>query len=246
MPPPNPPPSPPPSPAPSPPPSPPPNPPPSPPPNPPPTPVAYTILNIDPADVSNVAVGSTFKVTVNVYNVTGLFTWQALIQFNASVLNCVEAVYPTTGDIFSGKTRIPVASIIDNVAGTVVYGASLIGSDSASGDGALFEITLRVMTISESSISFSQPYGASTFLLTGNLDIIPATLQNGSFSNDPPTGDVTGINGVSDGIVDMRDVGLIASNFLESVPPADQILDLNTDAKIDMRDLGTVAHNFRP
>jgi hypothetical protein len=102
------------------------------------------------------------------------------------------------------------------------------------------------MTIGESFISFSQPYGACTFLLTGNLDVIPATLRNSSFSNDPPTGDVTGVNGVPDGIVDMRDVGFVARDFGESVPPANLILDFNTDGRIDMRDLGIVAHNFRP
>ena len=219
---------------------------PSPPPNPPPTPVASTNISIEPANVSNVAVGSTFKVTVSVYNVTGLFTWQTLIQFNTSVLNCAELVYPSAEYIFTGKTQIPVSPIIDNVAGTVAIGASLIGSDSASGDGVLCEITLEVMAIGESPISFSQPYGANTFLLAGNLDLIPATLQNSLFSNDPPIGDVTGVNGVPDGVVNMRDVGLFACNFLKSVPQASPILDLNNDGIIDMYDISIVAHNFRP
>lgn len=235
-----------PSPPPNPPPTPPPNPPPTPPPNPPPTPVASTNMSIEPANVSNVAVGSTFKVTVNVYNVTGLFAWQTLIQFNASVLNCAELVYPSAGYIFAAKTQIPVSPIIDNVAGTAAIGASLIGSDSASGDGVLCEITFEVMAIGESSISFSQPYGANTFLLAGNLDVIPATLQNSLFSNDPPIGDVTGVYGVPDGVVNMRDVGLVACNFLKSVPPASPILNLNNDGIIDMYDISIVAHNFRP
>jgi hypothetical protein len=234
------------SPPPNPPPSPPPTPPPSPPPNPPPTPVAYTIVYVDPANVSSVAIGSAFKVAVYVFNVTGLFTWQTLIQFNASVLNCAEAVYPSTEYIFSGKTQVPVSPIIDNIAGTVAQGASLLGRDSTSGDGMLCEITFKVVAVGESYINFSQPYGASTFLLTGNLDIIPATLQNSSFSNDPPIGDVTGLNGVPDGIVDMRDVGLIANSLLRSVPPVNPILDLKTDGKIDMHDVGIVAGNFRP
>lgn len=227
-------------------PSPPPSPPPTPPPNPPPTPVASTNMSIEPANVSNVAVGSTFKVTVNVHNVTGLFVWQTLIQFKASVLNCAELVYPSAGYIFTGKTQIPVSPIIDNVAGTAAIGASLIGSGSASGDGVLCEMTLEVIAIGESSISFSQPYGVNTFLLTGNLDLIPATLQDSLFSNDPPIGDVTGMNGVPDGVVNMRDVGLVACNFLKSIPPANPMLNLNHDGIIDMYDIGIVAHNFRP
>lgn len=107
-------------------------------------------------------------------------------------------------------------------------------------------MTLEVMAIGESSLSFSQPYGVNTFLLAGNLDLIPATLQNGLFSNDPPIGDVTGVNGLPDGVVNMRDVGLVACNFLISVPPARQILNLNNDGIIDMYDISIVAHNFRP
>ena len=125
-------------------------------------------------------------------------------------------------------------------------GGSLLRSNSASGDGILCEITFEVVAIGESSISFSQPYGASTFLLTENLDIIPAISRNSSFSNDPPIGDVTSVNGVPDGVFDMRDAGLIARNFGKSVPPANPILDLNMDGRIDMRDVAIVALNFRP
>jgi hypothetical protein len=144
---------------------------------------------IDPSNVSNVAVGSTFIVEAHVFNVTDLFTWQVQIQFNASELNCLTATYPSSGYIFEGKTQVWVAPLIDNIAGTVTFGASLIYSDSASGSGGLCEITFEVMAIGESSMNFSLPYGDQTFLLrAGNLDIIPATLQNGSFSNDSPVG----------------------------------------------------------
>jgi len=219
--------------------------PPSPPPPPPPPPATSAVLCIDPSNVSNVAVGSTFKVVVNVRNVTDLFTWQILVQFNASELNCVQAIYPSSGYIFSGEPQIPIAPIIDNVSGAIRFGASLLGSGSASGNGGLCEITFKVMALGESSIDFSQPYGAQTFLLNGNIEIIPAMLQNSSFSNDPPIGDVTGANGVPDGIVDMRDVGLVARKFGELLPPASPILDLNHDGKIDMHDLATVVRNFR-
>lgn len=212
----------------------------------PPSPVAPTVVSIDPSNVSSVAVGSTFNVIVNVYNVANLFTWQILIRFNASVLNCVQAIYPSSGYIFSGKTQLPIVPIIDNLAGTIACGASLLGSDSASGNGELCEITFRVMVVGESFIDFSQPYVAQTFLLNGNLGIIPAKLQNGLFSNDPPIGDATGANGVPDGVVNMLDVRFVARNFGESVPPASPILDLNNDGKIDMHDVGNAARNFKP
>jgi hypothetical protein len=60
----------------------------------------------------------------------------------------------------------------------------------------------------------------------------------------PLTGDVTGPDGTPDGRVDMRDIGLVARHFQETIPPAPQILDLYQDGKIDMRDIGIVARHF--
>lgn len=60
----------------------------------------------------------------------------------------------------------------------------------------------------------------------------------------PLTGDITGPDGTPDGRVDMRDIGLVARHFQETVPPAPPILDLYQDGKIDMRDIGIVARHF--
>jgi hypothetical protein len=219
---------------------------------PPPPPSGSTVLYIDPANVSHVAVGSNFTLTVNVDNVANLFTWQICVQFDPSVLNCVQAVYPSSGDyIFAGKTQVQIPPIIDNTAGNVTLGASLMGDDSASGNGSLCEITFNVTVVGESSINFSQPYGDQTFLLDVNMSPIPVTLQNSAFSNDP-IGDITGPNGVPDGIVDMRDVGTVARHFgtTPASPNWDPACDITgpqylvPDGKVDMRDVGLVARNF--
>ena len=57
-------------------------------------------------------------------------------------------------------------------------------------------------------------------------------------------GDVTGLDGRPDGRVDMRDIGLVARHFGETVPPAPATLDLYQDGKIDMHDIGIVARHF--
>jgi len=63
-------------------------------------------------------------------------------------------------------------------------------------------------------------------------------------------GDITGSDGWPDGKVDMRDVGLVARNFGQTVPPANPNCDLTgptasvPDGKIDMRDIGLVARHF--
>jgi len=68
-------------------------------------------------------------------------------------------------------------------------------------------------------------------------------------------GDITGgtlnlMDFIPDGKVDMKDIGVIAKYFGQTVPPAPSNCDLTgpttglPDDKIDMRDIGTVARNF--
>ncbi len=63
-------------------------------------------------------------------------------------------------------------------------------------------------------------------------------------------GDVTGIEGWPDGKCNMRDVGLVARYFGQSVPPAPANCDITgpttgvPDGTINMRDVGTVARHF--
>lgn len=63
-------------------------------------------------------------------------------------------------------------------------------------------------------------------------------------------GDITGPNSWPDGKVDMRDIGLVARNFGQTIPPANPNCDITgptagvPDGKIDMRDVGLVARHF--
>ncbi len=63
-------------------------------------------------------------------------------------------------------------------------------------------------------------------------------------------GDITGPDGRPDGKCDMRDVGLVARHFGQTVPPAPANCDMTgqttgmSDGKVDMRDLGLTARHF--
>jgi hypothetical protein len=58
--------------------------------------------------------------------------------------------------------------------------------------------------------------------------------------------DITGLQGVPDGRVDLRDVSYVARRFMSTPndPSWDSRADLNVDDKIDMQDVATVARNF--
>lgn len=144
-----------------------------------------TAIFVDPANVQNIAVGNTFTVNLNVSGAQNLFTWQTLLLFNSSVLSCEKAEYPPN-NIFAGKPTVPVTPIIDNVLGSVTFGCSLSGADSFAGSGIMCNVTFKVLSVGQSPLNFSTPYGSDTFLLDGDLNVISSVnVQNGFFTNVP-------------------------------------------------------------
>lgn len=140
-------------------------------------------MRVEPANIENVAVGQSFTVNLTVANVPALFTWQIMLLYNSTVLNCTGAVYPTAGGIFAGHTIIPVVAVINNEEGSVTFGASLSGLDIVSGSGMMCQITFKVNAIGTSGLDFSSPYGTDTFLLDGDLNVVVSSTENGFFSN---------------------------------------------------------------
>jgi Ca2+-binding EF-hand superfamily protein len=59
-------------------------------------------------------------------------------------------------------------------------------------------------------------------------------------------GDITGVFGIPDGEVDMRDVGSVARLFGVSSPSPEYNpnFDINDDGTIDIKDVSTVARHF--
>lgn len=147
--------------------------------------VTSTAIIVEPQKIENLSVGATFTINLTVIDVQNFFTWQTKLSFNSTVLNCTKAAYPSAGGIFTDHSIIPVSPKIDNVGGNVTHGASLIGADSASGTGVMCQITFQVVGVGTSDLNFSTPYGKDTFLLDGDLNEIPTSIQNGFFTNAP-------------------------------------------------------------
>jgi hypothetical protein len=141
------------------------------------------------------------------------------------VLSCEKAEYPTAGYIFEGQTGIiPVTPIITNEA--VSFGASLL-TTTVSGSGIMCILTFKVLSVGQSPLDFSTPYGSDTFLLNDNLDVVPATVTNGFFSNEgaPPE--------------ERHDVAITDLSFSNNSPKQNETIVITVVVKNN----GTVAQN---
>jgi hypothetical protein len=171
---------------------------------PPPAPAIWvTPENLD-FETTHTHVGDKFNVTVMI-STTGLsFTWQAKVNFNASQINAVRAGYTNgTSEFFLGHGTIPVVPIIDNATGFVVYGESLVGSDSVAATPAgarLFWIEFQVISVpgvGDSLTSLIDPTGVDSYILDPDLNEVPGVNFGSAtytYSPPPPIRDVAVTN----------------------------------------------------
>jgi hypothetical protein len=104
-------------------------------------------------DLGGVSVGHLFNITiaVNITSTEEVGTWQAKVLFNSTYLNAVKAGYTGVGksNWFKDFSTMPVDPVINNVAGFVLHGESLVGVAQLSpGAGTLFWIEFNVTSVS--------------------------------------------------------------------------------------------------
>lgn len=127
--------------------------------------------------------GSNIRINLTISDITDLFTWQIKVIYNPVLLNCTNASYPSD-NVFAGKPVIPVVPAIDSVGGSVIFGASLVGSAAGfTGSGRLCQLDFTVLGRGFSNMNYSRPFGEDTFLLDSNLNAIPSMLTDGYFDN---------------------------------------------------------------
>jgi PKD repeat protein len=105
-------------------------------------------------------VGDTVTLSIMISNVTDLYTWQAGMTFNPSVLKCITTAAPnnTVTDatrtafiegsfLKSGGSTWWVTGELDNNAGVIsIYGCSLYGADAGvTGSGVLLTVSFNVI-----------------------------------------------------------------------------------------------------
>ena len=157
-----------------------------------------TILYIDPS-TTYVMPGTTFTVDIDVSDVVMLYSWQANITFNPSVLTCVNV---TEGDFLAQQPEGTFGPPPMIEEGTALFGWVTIGAHvGVSGSGTLAHVEFEALAEGESLIEFAD-IGHVTLLEAQtslnpppNFELIEFTPQNGLVISsaaavvaiDPPT-----------------------------------------------------------
>jgi ABC-type transport system substrate-binding protein len=137
-----------------------------------------TRVHVDPREIIGPPpkIGETFTVNINVSFVEDLYTWQAGMSFNASVL---EALSIAEGEFLkrAGVPTLWTPGTIDNVVGEIGYSACSItgATPGVSGNGQLMNVTFKVKESGTSDLNLTD-----VLLLDSNLvEIPPAKESNG-------------------------------------------------------------------
>ena len=146
-----------------------------------------TKIYVDPPRIIDSGISPSQNITIDIMvaDVTDLYSWQVKIHYNATILNATDVSLPPN-HVFAGRFYYAPEPIINNTEGYVWFGATLLWVDpmwTFDGTGVLCNITFHVNDRGYTPLRFSQPYGGDTFLYHRDWSMIPASTEDGFFSN---------------------------------------------------------------
>jgi PKD repeat protein len=106
-----------------------------------------------------VPMGGDFTITVNLTNFKNLYTWQVVLKYNGSVINCT-GVWVPKDNVFSGHNKQTVDPEFDrdykDGLTFMVYACGLMGADSANVvNDVLFKANFTVVGVGATTITMS-------------------------------------------------------------------------------------------
>ena len=119
--------------------------------------LAAASLTFEPASVS-LGVGAETWVTVRINDVADLYGADVRLAFDPAVIEVVDALPGGSIEVDPGDMPVPdfvVKNEADNVAGSIWYVVSQVGTPPSSGSGTLARIKIRGVSDGATSLSFS-------------------------------------------------------------------------------------------
>ena len=128
---------------------------------------------------STVNVGDNFNATISLNDVPLLYSWQVTVIFDPTILNCTGTSTPSD-NVFASHTITSLPSMIDNVAGSVLAGSTLMGSDyvNLTGTGTLVNVAFKAIAMGQSGLHIS-PDDTYIVNLTSGVPV-QVTFQDGT------------------------------------------------------------------
>ncbi len=190
-----------------------------------------TTIYVNPA-TGTFYLGETFTVNVDIGNVTNLFSYEAKLGFNQTL---IKPIGIAEGPFIRGQTASPSGTFfLPIIKDDYVHVAcvTLGAYPGVNGSGNLFTVTFNTSAPGESSLSLYD----STLLDSTVAEITHSTIDGGVLVR--VIGDVNG-----DGVVNIVDMTLVSLSYgtFEGEPGYNSEADLNDDGIVDMQDLTIVA-----
>ena len=99
-------------------------------------------------DTATISPGYEFTITIYINTLSPSYSWQVKLWYDTTWLDAIAADYTGEGksEFFTGLPTMPVSPVIDDAAGYVLHGESLVGTgvQREPGSGSLFWVTFRV------------------------------------------------------------------------------------------------------
>ncbi len=201
------------------------------------TPMPANFVWIDPPEQTVSLSGGNFTADVAIANVTDLGGFQFTLAFSPDIVHAEGA---QLGDFLgsTGRGTIPVGPDIDNVAGTITFGAASFGDQPGpDGSGALATISFSPQATGASSLHLQDVQVTDTV-----TNPIYVNLQDGQVTvMESIPGDLNG-----DCTVNVVDIMIVASHWgaVEGQPGYDPACDMDNDGDIDVVDIMLVASHW--
>jgi len=211
-------------------------------------PTTSTVIKFNPP-ASNIRIGGSAAVDVMIESAADLGSFEFEIAYDGAIVQIAQSSDVVLGSILgsTGRTGIPVGPTIDNVVGSVIYGAASVGGQNgASGNGVLATITWTALSEGKSildlkNIKVSDTQGTERAVVAedgeinvtsrfwadidgdDDVDIIDVQLVAAHWNTQLGSANYDAVcdvdnAGLGDGDVDIIDVQLVASWWNQPLP----------------------------